>query len=477
VRRLVRSATRWIGIVDIGGDFAVATSFVPSRYTSFTPLDDGSLVLHNTLTGAMGVVPPEQVTEARSALRRAARHAPPSAGILNDLVEGGFLIGDDVDERAVAHDQYLVKYSDDFLRLTLLPTEHCNFRCVYCSQSFLRGKMPANVQDGIRQYVAKQKNLRRLQVDWYGGEPLVAADVVLDLARYFLDYSQEHGIQYVSGMTTNGSLLDLSVARQLIDLGVKHFQITIDGIGAEHNKRRIGADGSDTFDAVMDNLRQLKKSNLGFFVHIRHNFDVESLPQVEEFIGFLSRELQGDERFIMAFEPIERWGGPNDESLPVCEGRLAVDAILYAKSLAIEAGFRAGRHLERMQPNGCVCYAANPRAFVIGSDGTVYKCTQELDYHDRNRVGQLRDDGSMDLDMKKFGLWVETNGMEEGMKCYSCQFSPACHGAWCPKQWMDDGDCSCPIEKVARRQIIPLILKENELAVVNANLADTFLPD
>ena len=108
--------------------------------------------------------------------------------------------------------------------------------------------------------------------------------------------------------------------------------------------------------------------------------------------------------------------------------------------------------------------ATRARSFVIGSDGTVYKCTVELDYHERNKVGQLRTDGVMDLDWSRMALWCETDGMETGKKCTTCWFSPSCHGAICPKEWMDDNDVFCPPAKQTIKDTLLFLRQESALA-------------
>jgi uncharacterized protein len=438
-------------------------AYIPTRYLSYGPEEDGSLILHNSRTGAIGAIPPDLAPTARAALRRSARHIGPLTGILHDLEEGGFLIPEGTDEKALVHRDYLSKYDDTSLNLIIMPTEECNFRCTYCYEVFLRGTMPAEIQEGIRRYVAGQSALERLEINWFGGEPLLAPDVVIGLSRYFHEHAGERGIAYTASMTTNGSLLTPEVAEQIIPLGVRHFQITIDGIQDDHDQRRILLGGGGTFDAILRNLRYLHSTDHAFTIVLRHNFDPESVGQIPDFIALLSREFGGDPRFSPSFSPIGKWGGPNDDDLSVCEGRSATRARLQARRLALEAGFRSGVQVEQFGPNGYVCYAANPRSFVVGSDGQLYKCTVELDYHDRNIVGRLHPDGTMDLDWRKMALWCETNGLDEGKKCGSCFFSPTCHGAACPKQWMDSNDCVCPPERVTIREVLPLIARESLL--------------
>lgn len=437
------------------------TAYIPTRFLSLSNVDDGALILFNSLTGALGAVPADQASIVRDALKRSARHIPPLTGLLHDLEEGGFLITEGTDERAIAHQKYLTRYRDEQLHLIILPTEQCNFRCTYCYESFIRGEMPQSIRDGIKRFVANQSNLKVLNIAWFGGEPLVAKNVVLELSRFFHQHCAERGIKLNAGATTNAYFLTPDLVDQLLPLGLQQFQITLDGVKEEHDQRRVLQGGGGTFDTILQNLRYMKSTNHLFSVVIRHNYDPQNASRLEEFINMLKNEFGGDPRFSTFFFPIGHLGGGNDSELEICDGKTSIDAFTRGKLLALEAGFRNALQIERMRPNGFTCYAANPRSFVIGSDGNLYKCTVELDYHDRNIVGRLHEDGSMSLDWRKMALWCETNGMEEGKKCYTCFFSPACHGAACPKEWMDEQECACPPEKLSIRKTLPLIYMES----------------
>src|SRR6201999_1493400 len=96
-----------------------------------------------------------------------------------------------------------------------------------------------------------------------------------------------------------------------------------------------------------------------------------------------------DARFTTEVKTIGQWGGPNDDDLDVCTGRATYRALVDVKQQALDSGFRQSHVTRMLEPNGAACYAADPRSFVVGPDGRLYKCTVELDYHDRNIVGQL----------------------------------------------------------------------------------------
>ncbi|WP_158509590.1 radical SAM/SPASM domain-containing protein [Limnochorda pilosa] len=404
--------------------------------------------MHNSLTGAIAAIAPAQAEQARHFLRSKAADLPRETNLEEQLAEAGFLVPIGTDEDGSAMDQYLAKYGTSHLQLIILPTEQCNFRCVYCYESFSRGAMPSEVQKALKECVARQVNLERLNITWFGGEPLVAADVVVNLQQYFSQHCKRHGIEFSSTLVSNGYLLTPAVADKLLHLGLSHLQITLDGTAAEHNKRRHLMDGGETFEKIMVNLRYLKQRTERVRVTLRHNYDRRNLSHAPEFIELMAREFADDPRFEFVFEPIGKWGGQNDSVLDVYEGKERAATKIHLQRLAKEAGFRNAYQAQVLRPNGFVCYAADPRSFVVGSDGTLYKCTVELDKNERNVVGRLTQDGKLMVDWQKVALWTESNGAwRQNSKCTGCFFLPACFGAICPKEWLDRADVTCPPEK------------------------------
>lgn len=435
--------------------------YIPSRYISLSHQSDGAVVVHCSRTGAIGTVEANQAEAARRFLVRDTVSTRDDHPIINDLIAGGFLIPRGLDEEALQFHQYARRYVDKSLHLIIMPTEQCNFRCVYCYEEFKRPQMRSDVVTGIKRLVDSE-DLESLSVSWFGGEPLLAGDVVLDLTDHMRRACEAKGANFACLATTNGSLLTRAYADAVIPAGLRQFQITLDGLEHEHDKRRVGARGEKTFQTIWDNLLYLRDSRHDFQVMIRHNFDPHSHERFADFLIELSREFGSDSRFTMELATIGKWGGANDEQLEVFEGRDSVRATLRNKRMALEAGFPDAISIQKMQPSGAVCYAANPRSFVIGPNGDVHKCTVELDYHDRNIVGQINADGRLSLDWSKMALWCETNGssFDEPTKCSSCYFNPSCHGAVCPKEWMEQDECDCPNAKQTIRETLTLIREE-----------------
>src|SRR3954470_11277554 len=94
-------------------------------------------------------------------------------------------------------------------QLILLPTERCNFRCTYCYEDFLIGKMKEPVLVGIERFMDRRiPELDDFSISWFGGEPLMAKEVVLRLASYASRQCKAYGASFSGGMTNNAYVLD-----------------------------------------------------------------------------------------------------------------------------------------------------------------------------------------------------------------------------------------------------------------------------
>jgi uncharacterized protein len=106
------------------------------------------------------------------------------------------------------------------LELILLPTEKCNFRCTYRYESFEIGRMQPAVVNGIKRLLdVRLPQLRQLELSWFGGEPLLAPQVVVEISSHASLLAAKHSVSYNGNMTTNAYLLTPDLLRRLVSLG------------------------------------------------------------------------------------------------------------------------------------------------------------------------------------------------------------------------------------------------------------------
>ena len=133
-------------------------------------------------------------------------------------------------------------FLDKTYRLVINPTLECNFRCWYCYEDHVAGKMNEETIEKIKKHVKlmiKEERISSLLLDWFGGEPLLYFDeIIVPLSEQLRDIMTENGLPFFTQATTNGSLITEERAKKMNELGMKHFQITLDGDEKRHNRIR-----------------------------------------------------------------------------------------------------------------------------------------------------------------------------------------------------------------------------------------------
>ena len=316
------------------------------------------------------------------------------------------------------------------LHLIIFPTEKCNFRCTYCYEDFLIGKMKQAKQDAIKKLVTRRAeagSLDRLMVSWFGGEPLVARKEVYYLSSYFQEMYSNGLIKGLSGnTTTNGYFLTPEVLEKLCSFNQREFQISLDGLAEGHDVTRRHASGRGTFDVIWRNLKAAKDTRLTFKIMLRLHLTKSNIESMRALVSEIAASFHDDPRFSVFFKPIENLGGagggavdPIDEAeahrvvAPLIE-QLRYSGIFAAHGIGLASESQTVTYSETegslsgsegtSVATPYVCYASKPNSLVIRADGRVGKCTVMLD-DDRNTVGEILDDGSLRLDPDKLTPW------------------------------------------------------------------------
>ena len=326
------------------------------------------------------------------------------------------------------------------LELILLPTEKCNFRCTYCYEDFLLGRMPRSVTDGVKNLLArraKSGNLSHLSLSWFGGEPLLAKKVLLEIAEYAHKF-YELGIfkEYKGSLTTNAYFLTLDTLKQLTAIRQRSFQITLDGYGDDHDLTRKQADGSGSFNVVWSNLLAARDWVEGEFdFTLRLHITEHSYLNISRLCGEIAKEFGGDHRFKVFFKRIHNLGGPNKENIrnvPLGAASLVVnEAIAHLETAGVPYINGIKDNFESQVPVGAIsirragetsllnkvasapyiCYASKPNSFVVRSNGRLAKCTVAFS-DPRNDIGYIDQNGSMHIASDKAAYW--TRGLLTG---------------------------------------------------------------
>ncbi|WP_368738084.1 radical SAM protein [Myxococcus sp. AM009] len=456
---------------------AAKRDWKPSRFNVQALTDDGWLLLWNTYSGSLNAFRPAQRESVLELISQKGLSSN-GDGIVGYLSKRGFLIAKEADEvRRVQYAFGQANHRNDILELILLASEDCNFRCTYCYEDFKRGTMRPDVRASIKKLVeSRVRTLREFNVSWFGGEPLYGMEAIEDLAPFFAETAKREGLRFSSHMTTNGYLLTEDVAGRLLSWGITDFQITLDGLPEHHNQHRPARDGGGTYQTIYDNLVKLSERADDFSVVIRVNFAKTNVEGLEEFLQSLKDKFSDDDRFTVSFHAVGRWGGSNDANLDVCgkdeshSAHMRLKAAARSLGLRVTSGWRPGARV-----GTDVCYAVRPYNFIVGAHGDLMKCTIDLNKKDRNIVGKIQPDGSLDLNTDKMALWTEP-AFERDTGCQSCHNLPACQGVHCPQIRMDYNQRPCPtIRFTAKREMVDYF-KATQAAAQSAAVSSAAVP-
>ncbi|WP_405575483.1 radical SAM protein [Streptomyces sp. NBC_01167] len=291
---------------------------------------------------------------------------------------------------------------DDSLHLILLPTEKCNFRCTYCYEDFSIGRMDSAVVEGIKRLIDRRiDGLRSLTISWFGGEPLLALPVIEEISTHVSESAAtKPDLEYSADMTTNAYLLDHSTADRLSRLGIREYQVSLDGPQSMHDQTRLQANGAGSFHRIWDNLLTIRDSDLSVSILIRVHITPANLSSMPDFLRDIRNTFLGDSRFSVLLKPVERLGGPGDGSM---------DVISHDSAPAILANLASIVSVERggdsVHPMPEVCYASRPNSLMIRANGVVGKCTVTLT-DPRNAVGSIRPDGTLEINNPLLRPWL-----------------------------------------------------------------------
>jgi uncharacterized protein len=307
-------------------------------------------------------------------------------------------------KRILASDRLLT--TNRGLSLIILPTEKCNFRCTYCYEDFEEGRMKKPIVQGVKALLAgRSPDMDFLSIEWFGGEPLLAKSVVLDISRFAMSMAFLHPhLHYHGSMTTNGALLDFSTLTELSNVGVRSFQISLDGPKDVHDQSRLRADGKGTFETIWTNLLSIRDSDLPVNVTLRLHVTAENYSLMDSLLADIKREFLPDARFSVLFKAIERLGGSNDTKITVLS-HTEHDQIMNSLKTKL---FGNDHNLPQNGdlPQDYICYASMPNSLIIRANGDVGKCTVAL-YDERNKVATLRPDGTLEVIPGRLDPWVK----------------------------------------------------------------------
>ena len=158
----------------------------------------------------------------------------------------------------------------------------CNLRCPYCfakdgtyntPKDYMTFEVGAAAIDFL---IEKSKNRQNLEVDFFGGEPLMNMGVVKHIVEYANEKVKEAGKSIHFTMTTNGVLLSEENRKWLND-NMFNVVISIDGRPEVHDKLRVTPNHKGCQALVLENAKEFRKIRGDKSYYIRGTFTANNL--------------------------------------------------------------------------------------------------------------------------------------------------------------------------------------------------------
>ena len=308
-------------------------------------------------------------------------------------------------------------YDTRTLSLIIAPTTGCNFACPYCFEPKKNPKtMTREVEDRIIEYVRSRTLAENISLTWYGGEPLLAFDIIERLYDRIIAETEKKIISH--GIITNGFLIDNLVISFFKISGLDNIQISFDGTKDRHDRSRFLKDGNrPTFDIIRANLEKLAADIPDLKIQARINVNRNNIGDFAEMFKLFSDPFR--------FKNVHVYPGiireESADGVSMC-GRCYSERDLPELYELIEKEGIPVNYLPRIPGKGCMAHSAD--AFIIGPEGELYKCWEDVSKPNRV-VGSIMDGKRGD-----YGLMMrymhDCDVFDD--KCRKCRVFPICWG-------------------------------------------------
>lgn len=377
-----------------------------SRYTYFVP-DGDKTIIFNGLTNGFVEVKSSNAAAYKQILENPEKYYEKFHDFIDKMLRNGILIENKEDDDKRLAEKYNSERRPDQYYMMILPTYQCNLRCWYCVQDHQEMWMSEDTKERIKKRIIlklSDPSVKELHISWFGGEPIMAYDIVLEITEFARRNAEEVGKHFSCEITTNSTLLNAERIESLRKAGVTSYQITIDGKREVHNAIKH-LENESAFDKALENINLIGKHTK---CSLRFNYTHKNL-EPDEIIEGIKEHLSEESKKNITFLLYKVWQ-ENQESI---DG----DSLERLIDLACKEG------IQPKLPLCGICYVDQVGFDCIYPNGMVGKCDNEPPGHEK---GWINENGEVEWEILNP---AHISAFEaEDSECKECRYLPYCWG-------------------------------------------------
>ena len=415
-------------------------------------LDDISYAVSGLLDENMGDTCPQSIIDALSDYT--ADEIREAYDELYELKKAGQLF---------AQDDYIdvsryIPVNAPVKALCLHVAHDCNLRCKYCFAStgdFGQGRkiMPPEIAKKAIDFVIARSGVRHnIEVDFFGGEPLMAWDTVTQTVDYARSLEEKYNKKFRFTITTNGLLLDED-KRKYINENMDNCVLSLDGRREVNDEFRKTVAGTGSYDTIVPKFKALvdeRDPNLDYYA--RGTFTSHNLDFAEDVLSIADA---GFDR--LSVEPVTADPGCGydltEDDLPKIEAEYdrLTDIMLERKKEG--KPFTFFHFMVDLDQGPCVVKrlrgcGAGYEYVAVTPDGDIYPCHQFVGKDEFKQGSVLDQSFNMDIAQTFAGMNIYSRP-----KCQKCWAKFYCSGGCSAANYnmihdMNDSyDLGCEMER------------------------------
>ena len=334
--------------------------------------------------------------------------------------------------------------------LCLHVAHDCNLRCKYCfaDTGEFHGKrsiMSAEVgKKAIDFVIANSGNRRNIEIDYFGGEPLMNFEAVKEITEYAKQAGAEHGKNFRFTITTNGLLLNEDV-KEYINKNMSNVVLSLDGKKETNDAMRTRVDGSGSYDTILPKFIDLAESRNQDNYYVRGTFTSKNLHFSEDVLhmadlGFKQTSVEP----VVAPETEDY--ALTKEHIPTVFEEYEKLAAEYVKRRREGKGFNFFHFMIDLEQGPCVIKrlsgcGAGHEYLAVTPEGDLYPCHQFVG-NEKFKMGNV-EDGITRNDIKEE---FERSNVYTKPKCADCFAKFYCSGGCSANAYNFNGDINTPYD-------------------------------